>query len=124
MVATTSPAVRAAPAVSLEQAFDNTGITNPATPGPGNFDGIGDSFSSTGLAEDALVPGGQLLHDGLTVSWPDVAPGSPDNVVAEGQTISLSGMGTTLGVVGAPPTGPRPGRSRSPMPTAPPPPPA
>ena len=101
MVATTSPAVRAAPAVSLEQAFDNTGITNPATPGPGNFDGIGDSFSSTGLAEDALVPGGQLLHDGLTVSWPDVAPGSPDNVVAEGQTISLSGMGTTLGVVGA-----------------------
>ena len=50
MVAATAPAVRAAPAVSLEQAFDNTGITNPATPGPGNFDGIGDSFSSTGLA--------------------------------------------------------------------------
>src|SRR5487761_1177343 len=91
----------AAAGTSLEQAFDNVGITSPAQPGPGNFDGIGDSFSSTGLAADALVPGGGLLHDGLAITWPSAAPGSPDNVVAEGQTISLSGSGSALGIVGA-----------------------
>ncbi|MHB1527325.1 MAG: hypothetical protein ACYCZN_13800 [Candidatus Dormibacteria bacterium] len=91
----------AAGAVSLTLAFDNVAITAPTEPGPGNFDGIGDSFSSAGLAADALTPGGSLLHDGLPITWPNVAPGSPDNVVADGQTISLSGSGSTLGIVGA-----------------------
>jgi glucoamylase len=86
---------------TLEQAFDNVGVTSPAAPAAGNFDGIGDSFNSAGLAEDALSPGGSLLHDGLAFTWPDVAPGQPDNVVADGQTVALSGQGTVLGVVGA-----------------------
>ena len=88
-------------AQTLEQAFDNVGITSPANPTAGNFDGIGDSFDASALAEDALVPGGSLLHDGLQVTWPDVAPGQPDNVVADGQTVALSGQGSTLGIVGA-----------------------
>ena len=87
--------------VSLAQAFDNVGITTPGGAGAGNYDGIGDSFSAPGLAADALAPGESLLHDGLGLTWPDVAPGSPDNVVADGQTISLSGRGSTLGIVGA-----------------------
>ncbi len=86
---------------TLQQAFDNVGITAPSDATAGNYDGIGDSFSSSGLAEDALVPGQPLLHDGLTVTWPDVAPGEPDNVVADGQTVALTGTGTVLGVVGA-----------------------
>jgi glucoamylase len=91
----------AAGAGSLIQSFDNVAITAPAAPGPGNFDGIGDSFSSAGLTADALTPGGSLLHDGLPITWPNVAPGSRDNVVADGQTISLWGRGSTLGIVGA-----------------------
>jgi beta-galactosidase len=48
-----------------------------------------------------LTPGATITHDGLTFTWPDVEPGQPGNVVAEGQTILLSGSGTTLGVIGA-----------------------
>src|SRR5580658_3995051 len=86
---------------TLQQAFDNVGITAASDATAGNYDGIGDSFSASGLAADALSPGQTLLHDGLTITWPDVAPGQPDNVVADGQTVSVAGAGTTLGVVGA-----------------------
>jgi len=100
---------------SLAQAFNNVGITAGGSGGSsprastvsaanataGNFDGIGDSFSATGLAADALSPGKPLLHDGLAITWPNVAPGQPDNVVANGQTIALTGTGSTLGVIGA-----------------------
>jgi glucoamylase len=86
---------------TLQQAFDNVGITTASDATAGNYDGIGDSFSASGLAADALSPGQALLHDGLTITWPDVAPGQPDNVVADGQTVRVSGTGTTLGVVGA-----------------------
>src|SRR5580658_7058799 len=86
---------------TLRQAFDNVGITAASDATAGNYDGIGDSFSASGLAADALSPGQTLLHDGLTITWPDVAPGQPDNVVADGQTVSVAGAGTTLGVVGA-----------------------
>lgn len=91
----------AAAPVPLAQAFDNVGVTAPSAPTAGNFDGIGDSFSASALAADALVPGQSLLHDGVSLTWPDVAPGQPDNVVAAGQTIALNGQGTTLGIVGA-----------------------
>jgi glucoamylase len=94
-------AATAAGLPTLEQAFDNVGITASADATAGNYDGIGDSFSAAGLAEDALVPGQSLPHDGLTITWPDVAPGDPDNVLADGQTIALTGTGTVLGVVGA-----------------------
>ncbi|MGA8016972.1 MAG: glycoside hydrolase family 15 protein [Candidatus Dormiibacterota bacterium] len=93
-------AARAAPP-TLQQAFDNVGISSPSAPTTGNFDGIGDSFSSAGLAEDALTAGGSLLHDGITIDWPNVPPGADDNVVADGQTIGLSGTGSVLGIIGA-----------------------
>ncbi|MCW2929642.1 MAG: Glucan 1,4-alpha-glucosidase, partial [Actinomycetia bacterium] len=90
-----------APLPTLQQAFNNVGITGSATASAGDFDGIGDSFSAASLAADALTPGRTLLHDGLTIRWPDAAPGAPDNVVANGQTVAVAGAGTTLGVVGA-----------------------
>jgi glucoamylase len=101
-----SPApARAATALAttgtLAQAFDNVGITTTADASAGNYDGIGDSFSAAGLAEDALSPGKTLLHDGLAIRWPGVAPGQPDNVIADGQTIAIDGNGSTLGVVGS-----------------------
>ena len=80
-----SPAASASPRgalPTLEQAFNNVGITAAGNATAGNFDGIGDSFSATGLAADALSPGEPLLHDGLAITWPNVAPGQPDNVIA------------------------------------------
>src|ERR1700722_3560729 len=104
MTAVAPMAVAAPPAdspLTLAQAFDNVGITTAADANAGNYDGIGDSFSAAGLAADALRPGKPLLHDGLAVTWPAVPPGQPDNAVADGQTVGISGTGTTLGVIGA-----------------------
>src|ERR1700759_2675488 len=100
LVATAGPATPAAAAgpVSLSRAFDNVGITSAAQYQGGNLDGPGDSFGSAALARDAITPGGSLVHDGLTINWPTVSPGRPDNVVADGQVIALNGKGNTLGV--------------------------
>jgi glucoamylase len=98
--ALTAPATGAS-LPSLQQAFNNVGITASPDATAGNYDGIGDSFSASGLAEDAVAAGQSLLHDGMTITWPDVVPGDPDNVVADGQTIALTGTGSVLGVVGA-----------------------
>jgi beta-glucosidase len=92
---------RAAAPPALAQAFDNVGITTASGASAGDYDGIGDSFSAAGLAADALSPGQPVPHDGLTITWPDVAPGQPDNVLADGQTVAVTGTGSTLGVVGA-----------------------
>jgi glucoamylase len=103
-LAQSGPAAYAAAAgalPTLRQAFDNVGITASGDASAGNYDGIGDSFSAAGLAADALSPGRSLLHDGLGIDWPDVAPGQPDNVVANGQAVAVSGSGSTLGIVGA-----------------------
>jgi beta-glucosidase len=90
----------AVPYSSLSVAFDNPGITNDSDTTPGNFDGGGQSYSEQTLQSDGLTPGATVNHDGLTFSWPTAAPGSPDNVVAGGQTLELSGSGKTFGLLG------------------------
>jgi hypothetical protein len=42
-----------------------------------------------------------VQHGGITFIWPNVPPGQPDNVVADGQVIDVSGQGGTLGFLGA-----------------------
>ena len=76
------------------------GVTDDADPAPGNFDGYGNSFSTTALAAAGLTPGGTVTADGVTFTWPDVPSGEPDNVVASGQIIALPGSGSTLGFLG------------------------
>jgi beta-glucosidase len=85
---------------SLADAFNNTGISDNSAISAANYDGDGDSFSAQALAAGTptpLTPGGQVTVDGTTLTWPDVASGAPDNVVAAGQTVNLSGSGTDLG---------------------------
>ena len=92
-----------APYSSLAAAYDNVGITDNSNPAPGNFDGTGDSFSAQALAAGTptpLIAGGQATFGGTTFTWPS-AVGSPDNVIADGQTIDLSGSGTDLGFLGS-----------------------
>jgi len=101
---TTAPAtVAAAPAPTapaLNGAFNNVGISDDANPAAGNLDGGGYSYSAEALAAAGLTPGTSVTHDGLTFIWPDVPVGMPDNVLASGQTIAISGSGT-LGFLGA-----------------------
>jgi beta-glucosidase len=92
-----------APYSSLAAAYNNVGITDNANPAPGNFDGTGDSFSAQNLAAGTPTPltaGGQATLGGTTFTWP-TAVGTPNDVIADGQVIDLSGSGTDLGFLGA-----------------------
>jgi beta-galactosidase len=86
---------------TLAAAFDNAGISDDSDITAADFDGVGNSYSAQALAAAGLAPGATVTYDGITFTWPDIQPGQPDNVVAQGQTILLSGSGTTLGVLGA-----------------------
>jgi beta-glucosidase len=91
------------PYPSLAAAYNNTGISDDADPAAASFDGGALSFSGQALATGtpALIPGASVTHDGQTFTWPDVQPGRPDNVVAGGQTVAVSGSGSTMALVGA-----------------------
>ena len=65
------------------------------------FDGEGTSFSAQGLAADGITPGASVNAGGLAFAWPDVASAQPDNTMAEGQTIAVSGSGSVLGFLAA-----------------------
>ena len=80
----------------LSAAFDNVGISDNAATGSANIDGTGHSFSAQDLAADGWVPGAALTLDGTPLRWPNVASGTPDNVVANGQRIAVSGSGDAL----------------------------
>ncbi|MGZ4666643.1 MAG: glycoside hydrolase family 2 TIM barrel-domain containing protein [Frankiaceae bacterium] len=76
---------------TLGGAFNNTGISDDSDVMAANFDGVGNSYSAPALTAAGLAAGAGVTHDGITFTWPDVPPGQPDNVLAQGQTILLSG---------------------------------
>jgi hypothetical protein len=86
---------------TLADAFNNAGISSDSGIPAADFDGAGYSYSEQALTASGLGPGAVITHEGITFTWPDVPVGQPDNVVAMGQTILLSGSGTTLGFIGA-----------------------
>ena len=92
------------PYSSLAAAYNNTGISDDSDEAAGDYDGVGDSYSAQALAAGTptpLSPGSQVTIDGTTLTWPDVAAGTPDNVVTGGQTVEVTGTGTDLGFLGA-----------------------
>ncbi|MET7867250.1 glycoside hydrolase family 95 protein [Micromonospora taraxaci] len=82
---------------TLEQSFTNAGITSDSNTNVGNFDGNGASLSAQALASAGASPGATISRNGVTFRWPNVSPGTADNAVASGQTIGISGTGSTLG---------------------------
>jgi len=86
---------------SLAAAFNNAGISDDSAVTAANFDGVGNSYSAQALAAAGLGQGAAVTHDGITFTWPSAPPGQPDNVIAQRQTILLSGSGGTLGFLGA-----------------------
>jgi beta-glucosidase len=89
------------PYASLSDAFNNKGISDDSNTTAANLDGGGFSYSAQALAAAGLTPGASIVHDGVEFTWPSAQPGTPDNVVAGGQTIALPGSGTTLGLLGS-----------------------
>ena len=79
---------------SLAASFNDVGITADTNTAPGNFDGDNASFSETALTNAGAGPGATVSSSGVSFTFPNVAAGTSDNTVAEGQTISMSGSGT------------------------------
>lgn len=81
---------------SLAAAFDNVGISEAAAPGTADLDGLGNSFVAEDLTAAGWSPGASVTLAGTRLTVPHSAPGTPDNVVADGQRIQLRGNGSAL----------------------------
>jgi predicted alpha-1,2-mannosidase len=81
--------------------YDNVGISEDTDTSCADFDGDGYSYSADALATAGLTPGGAVTADGLTFTWPDVASCDPDNILAAGQTMLVTGTAraTELGLL-------------------------
>lgn len=101
-----APVPAHAPVTTLAAAFDNTGISADSAAASADFDGAGNSLSATDLADAGWRPGASVTVNGTAYALPDAAPGSPDNVVADGQRISVTGTGDALGFLTAATRGP------------------
>ncbi|WP_171200003.1 hypothetical protein [Nakamurella aerolata] len=88
------------PYADLAQAYSNNGVTDAGSYSGGNLDGSGNSLAAEQLAAAGVQPGEPVAADGLQYTWPAVPPAAADNVPAAGQTISVSGSGNTLGLLG------------------------
>lgn len=86
---------------SVEAARDNAGISDDSDVSTADFDGARNSYSRQALADAGLTPGAVITHGGVRFVWPDTAAGSPDNILCDGQALSLSGTGSKLGILGA-----------------------
>ncbi|HEU5333869.1 MAG TPA: beta-galactosidase [Actinocrinis sp.] len=93
------------PAPNLAATFDNAGVTDDANRNPSadflGFDGIGTAYSAEGLHTAGLSPGAAVTADGLAFTWPDAGPAAPDNTMAQGQIVAVSGTGSKLGFLAA-----------------------
>ena len=87
------------PYPNLASAFNDVGITDDTNADPadldGGIDGDGSSYSAQALAAAGVTQ--RLTTNGFSFDWP--APGTPDNVSANGQTILLGGNGSRLGLL-------------------------
>lgn len=81
---------------------DEAGTSTASRP-VGDFNGYGGSFVAGELAKDGLAPGHDVTVDGIGYRWPDAVPGSPDNVNAHGQTVTVHAAPgqSRLGLLGA-----------------------
>ena len=78
------------PYASLAAAYDTVAISDDSNIGGANFDGSGNSYSEQALTAAGLAPGATVTVNGTQLVWPNVAAGTPDSVLADGQTISLA----------------------------------
>ncbi|MGW7351830.1 SGNH/GDSL hydrolase family protein [Streptomyces sp. NPDC054784] len=93
-----APARPAGP-LPLERYFDNRAVSDDADPTAADFDGAGNSLSAQDLTAAGWTPGRALDLDGARLRWPDRAPGTPDNVRADGQRVRLAGRGDAVSLL-------------------------
>ncbi|WP_328691089.1 SGNH/GDSL hydrolase family protein [Streptomyces caniferus] len=80
----------------LARLFDNRAVSDNSRPGAADFDGAGHSLSAQDLAAAGWSPGSTPTLDGARLRLPRTTPGTPDNVVADGQQVTVGGRGEAL----------------------------
>jgi hypothetical protein len=80
----------AAVPVPLSAAFNNLGISDDSNPRGANFDGGGSSYSEQALTAAGLPPGATVTAAGIRYAMPSVPPGSPDDLQAGSQTLTVA----------------------------------
>ncbi|NJQ02818.1 SGNH/GDSL hydrolase family protein [Streptomyces zingiberis] len=101
LAAATGPSPAGGPPRPLHQLFDNRAVSEDADPAGADFDGSGNSLSSGALRAAGWTPGRVLGLDAARLTWPHSAPGRPDNVRADGQSVRLTGGGAITFLVAA-----------------------
>ena len=96
-----SPALEITATSNPSDYYDDTGTSPDNNQGCANYDGVGYSYSATALAAAGFTPGATVKADGLTFTWTAGKPCSPDNILAAGQTMLVSGPAgsNTLGLL-------------------------
>jgi predicted alpha-1,2-mannosidase len=75
---------------SLASYFGNRGVSDDSDPMAADFDGGGYSYSAQALAAVGATPGAKVTVGGATYVWPSSPAGEPDNVVANGQVVTVN----------------------------------
>ncbi|WP_327352311.1 SGNH/GDSL hydrolase family protein [Streptomyces sp. NBC_01304] len=83
-------------ALPLERLFDNRAVSADSAPAEADFDGSGASLSAQDLGAAGWTPGRTLSIDAARLRLPRTAPGEPDNVRADGQSVRVRGRGEAL----------------------------
>lgn len=107
--ATTGTLTAASTYTSVSSAYNNIAVTDDTAPSKGNFDGSGNTFSSQDLTNLGWKPGQAVTYAGIKLTWPNIAAGAANNVVANGQAITLSGKGSAIAFLVAADHGPASG---------------
>ncbi|MGC4770221.1 GH92 family glycosyl hydrolase [Micromonospora sp. DT44] len=93
--------------------LNNNGISADDTNPQANFDTGGWSYSATALAAAGVKPGSTVSANGFDFTWPNVAPGDPDNILVGGggQVLSVQATegDTKLSLLGSAAFGPTTG---------------
>ncbi|HEY3951944.1 MAG TPA: GH92 family glycosyl hydrolase [Streptosporangiaceae bacterium] len=103
--------VQVATTGSLASYFDNRGVSADSDPMAADFDGGGYSYSAQALAGAGVTPGSTVTAGSATYTWPDSPAGDPDNVVANGQAVTLNAPAgaSTLNLLASSTSGPSTG---------------
>ncbi len=96
-----SPVLEITPTSNPSDYYDSTGTSPDANQGCANYDGVGYSYSADALASAGFTPGATVHAVGLAFKWTSGQPCSPDNILAAGQTMLVSGPtgANTLGLL-------------------------
>jgi hypothetical protein len=96
-----SPVLEITPSSNPSDYYDSTGTSPDNNQGCANYDGVGFSYSANALSNTGFKPGATVNADGLSFKWTTAQPCSPDNILAAGQTMLVSGPAgaNTLGLL-------------------------